>query len=1094
MSGALVGGVVGAVIGSSFGSPQLGWMVGSTLGSLVDSRSKSGPGMVDLRPQASEYGRPIPIIYSIMAVGGNVISASDLVQTGASGGKGGSPQTDGPTYVANFAILIGESDGDLDLGRIWAGPDKRLVRDTVGASVESGTLRFYDGNEDQLPDPYLESLFGAGNVPAYRGYAYIVWENFDVSSHDGNRIPFLTIEVGRKGGEAPPSLGTVWFNAMIDGGANWIIAYHGSFYGLLVYSKATMSLVHNWPVDENYVPQQSIVYDAVHGNVLITNRNLTSATSPDGVYFTINLAVGALTWHAPFTPASGETLKGVVLSGSEYVFVFALSGGGSKLYYVNTGTHTLSATQTIDSGGSAASWVYTGPSGGIAWAVLANGNVARYDLDHTTTSSITVGTMPTNFAGSTDGAVDPNSGHLWLASRAAGTFYYGCYDSTTTVGSGSMADPFFGTADQPWCFIPSSPNQAWYCGEVWLARDQFVGFNSDAGVPLTGEAQTGVYHGTNRLNDVMWNDVTSQVQALRFNGFYANGEDSPPTLPYITAALGGSDSTLQYQTLAEVVTDLSERAGLSADQIDVSQLTDQVDGYIIANQVAVRDAISQLMAAYFFDAVEDQGKIKFIKRGGDIAVEIPDDDLGAHDSSEDHSDLYETTRIMDEELPSTMSVNYVLAATKYSQASKYARRLVGYSGDEQRIDLAMVMTDEKALQVAQVNLHDPWISRVTRKLSLGYKYAYLMPTDLIGVAGNTMRITEMTQKGAYFELQCVRDDSDTYVPNVIVAETPPPDETITPPSLTLLELLNIDMLRDADDDAGFYAAACAADPNATGWAGCTVYVSVDGGANWTVAFTVTGEATMGNTTDVLSDFPGGNIVDELSHVNVSMHNGSLSSTSNAGLLSGVNMAVIGDEILFFRDATLETNGTYTLRGFLRGRRGSEYAMSGHAIGDRFVLVDPAKFVRVTQATADIGIAKQWKAVTNGMTLATANAQDFTNEGTGLKPYAPVHLGGGRDASNNATLTWTRRSRISGEWRSGVDVPLGEASEAYEVEIYSSSSYTTRLRAITGLTSPTASYSASSQTSDGITPGNPIYFRVYMLSATVGRGHSADGSI
>jgi hypothetical protein len=287
----------------------------------------------------------------------------------------------------------------------------------------------------------------------------------------------------------------------------------------------------------------------------------------------------------------------------------------------------------------------------------------------------------------------------------------------------------------------------------------------------------------------MWNDVTGNVQALRYNGFYATGGDTPPTLPFITGPLGGADGSLTYQTLAEVVTDLSLRAGLTADQIDVTQLTDQVDGYIIANQVSVKDALALLMPAYYFDASEDQGQIKFVKRGGDIVVEIPDDDLGAHPSGEDGADLYETTRVMDEELPSTLSVNYVLAATKYSPASKYARRLVGYSGDEQRMEFAMVFTDEKALQIAHVNLHDQWISRLTRKLTLGLKYAYLMPTDIIGVSGYAWRITQMTQKGAYFEVQCVRDDSDTYTQAVIVSETPPPDETVTQPSLTLLELM-----------------------------------------------------------------------------------------------------------------------------------------------------------------------------------------------------------------------------------------------------------------------------------------------------------------
>src|SRR5262249_54928843 len=155
----------------------------------------------------------------------------------------------------------------------------------------------------------------------------------------------------------------------------------------------------------------------------------------------------------------------------------------------------------------------------------------------------------------------------------------------------------------------------------------------------------------------------------------------------------------------------------------------------------------------------------------------------------------------------------------------------------------------------------------------------------------------------------------------------------------------------------------------------------------------------------------GNIVDELSSVNVRLKNGELSSTNNTGLLAGVNAAVIGDEILYFRDATLEDDGTYTLRGFLRGRRGSEYAKGGHAMHDRFVLVESSKMVRVTQSTSDIGIERLYKPVSVGITLATTPEQSFTNEGCGLKPYAPVHLGCGRDASNNATLNWVRRNRI-----------------------------------------------------------------------------------
>lgn len=301
------------------------------------------------------------------------------------------------------------------------------------------------------------------------------------------------------------------------------------------------------------------------------------------------------------------------------------------------------------------------------------------------------------------------------------------------------------------------------------------------------------------------------------------------------------------------------------------------------------------------------------------------------------------------------------------------------------------------------------------------------------------------------------------------------------------------MIRDADDDAGFYAAACARDPLVT-WPGASLYVSSDSGASYSLLATLPNEATMGYTTDALGDFAGGNIPDESNSVNVVLNNGSLSSTNYAGLLAGTYAAVLGDEILYFRDATLQANGSYTLTGFLRGRRGSEYAMADHAIGDRFVLLNTANLVRITQSTADIGVARLFKPVSGGGTLAGTTAQAFTNLGTGLKPYAPVHLGGGRNAAGDLTINWTRRNRIDGTWRDSVDVPQSEASEAYEVEIYADGTYAALLRTITGISAQTTTYLAATQSTDFGSPQATVYFKVYQLSATVGRGHAASGSV
>jgi hypothetical protein len=303
--------------------------------------------------------------------------------------------------------------------------------------------------------------------------------------------------------------------------------------------------------------------------------------------------------------------------------------------------------------------------------------------------------------------------------------------------------------------------------------------------------------------------------------------------------------------------------------------------------------------------------------------------------------------------------------------------------------------------------------------------------------------------------------------------------------------VNINMLNDSHDDGGITIAMCATSPTAT-WIGAELYESTDG-TSYTKVANIPNEATMGYTTNVLGNFYGGNIPDELSSVNIILSNGTLSSTDHAGLLSGTNMCVIGREIMYYRTSTVESNGSVTLRGFLRGQRGSEYAMSEHAIGERFVLVT-STLVRVAKETSAIGTTRQYKAISVGGGLSSAEAKSFTNEGAGKKPLAPVHLGGGRDASGNLTIKWTRRGRIDGVWRDLVDVPVSESTESYTIEIYSDATYTVLKRTVEGLTSQTYEYSAADQTTDFGAPQSTVYFKVYQLSAVVGRGYVASGNV
>lgn len=205
-AGAALGNFVGgAVLGVS--AATIGGFVGASLGSVIDSRILAGsqpvqrfegPRLDTLRVSSASEGMVVPRVYGRMRVGGNVIWATDfreeveVTETRARTGKGGGRSrtvavTTEYFYFASFAVAVCEGP-ITGIGRIWA--DGRLL------DLQGLTWRWYPGSEDQEPDPFIESVMGAGQTPAYRGTGYVVFEDLPLGEF-GNRLPQLSFEVFR---------------------------------------------------------------------------------------------------------------------------------------------------------------------------------------------------------------------------------------------------------------------------------------------------------------------------------------------------------------------------------------------------------------------------------------------------------------------------------------------------------------------------------------------------------------------------------------------------------------------------------------------------------------------------------------------------------------------------------------------------------------------------------------------------------------------------------------------------------------------------------------------------------------------------------
>ncbi|NIZ13735.1 glycoside hydrolase/phage tail family protein [Phaeobacter sp. HF9A] len=197
-AGSAIGGAIGGSV-AGLSTAIIGRAVGATLGRAIDERLLgSGSAAVDtgkvdrFRLTNASDGEPMAQVFGRMRMGGQVIWATEFVETASTtsqGGKGTTPSRTTTSYSYTLSMAVAICAGEIcRVSRIWADGEE------IGLSDLNMTL--YTGSRDQQPDPLMEAVEGAGEVPAYRGTAYVVFENLDLERF-GNRVPQFSFEVLR---------------------------------------------------------------------------------------------------------------------------------------------------------------------------------------------------------------------------------------------------------------------------------------------------------------------------------------------------------------------------------------------------------------------------------------------------------------------------------------------------------------------------------------------------------------------------------------------------------------------------------------------------------------------------------------------------------------------------------------------------------------------------------------------------------------------------------------------------------------------------------------------------------------------------------
>jgi hypothetical protein len=547
--------------------------------------------------------------------------------------------------------------------------------------------------------------------------------------------------------------------------------------------------------------------------------------------------------------------------------------------------------------------------------------------------------------------------------------------------------------------------------------------------------------------------------------------------------------------LSAVCLDLAERAGIPGNSVSVSTIAGQpVRGFTVGQQSTAKDCITPLALAYGFDAADQGGNLRFIKRGLPSRGYIITDELAGHLPKEARPEPIHFVRTVETLLPKQVTLIYSDPNFAYQPNSQTSVRTGGSADANVQAQVAIVLTDAEAQAAADRVLWEAWNGRTTatttvterwfRELRAGLVYTFDSP-----VGPEPLRITRVTRgANSLLELELSRDYSEVYTsPNPGGAATEQPSQ-IDPVVDSGLQLIDCPIMLDQDDNTGFYFATGG---DAAGWRGSDVQRSVDGVSFGEIA-PVGDNSPLGSVATALPDGSSW-VIDNANVLTVTLDDPTvlLPSITEDELLAGGNPLWLGPttgeggELLQFMDAVETSPGVWELSGLLRGRKGTEYATATHGPNERLAMLSTSTTKRVDFGPADWNKQRAYRAVTLFGDPTAAPVEQFTNTGEGKRCYAPTHPRGSRNGSNDLTLTWVRRTRLNQPGLGNGSVPLGEAVESYQVDIIVSAVV---VRTIASAT-PSIDYTAAEQTADGITPGDPVSGNIYQISDVRGRGHA-----
>ena len=472
---------------------------------------------------------------------------------------------------------------------------------------------------------------------------------------------------------------------------------------------------------------------------------------------------------------------------------------------------------------------------------------------------------------------------------------------------------------------------------------------------------------------------------------------------------------------SNMIKTLFEDASLDYDSLVGNiDIYDSIDGITLNSRTTVNEVLTILQKAFFFDYYEQDGKLYIVSKQTDSSLKIYDDDL-----IEIETGTYLKTSVIGEnELPYKLDLSYIDEDLDYETGHTYSERPSVNSTKKEYESLPVVITAFRAQQIVEKLLYSMWLERIVYEFKLPPKYIYLNPADIITLNTNNtdiiLRIMNITiNEDNTLYIKAVKCDNSLY--NFEKEEESYEDiETVLPTSATNVNVFELPAINDIHTDIDKPEVFITTNANEKGWTGCGIYSAKTGSSNFNIIDESKTNSIVGTCLNTLGDarpyyFDYGNSL--YIAFNDMVDTDVLETADMFDFLDGENLALVGSEIIQFKKAELQDDGSFKLSQLLRGQYGTESYISTHSSEESFIFLNKG-LVKEQYTKSDVGTSYDYKFITFKDSFDNATDETLALTGKNLDPLPVCHIKILNLGTGDYTITWCARVRGSHNWKDG----------------------------------------------------------------------------